>query len=356
MRTNIQQAFPKAITVLPLSRYRFNLQALEDIQLPAYSGSAWRGVLGHALKRTVCVTRERDCRGCLLYRSCVYPYLFETPPAPQAQKLRKYPAAPHPFVIEPWPNCPGAPAQGDLGFDAVLYGRGRHHLPYLVQACMQMGRRGIGRGQGRFELQSVDQEMEEQGWQEIFRPQGRLQPLETDISRIPPCPAGGRLRLVLLTPLRLKRDEHLVTPEQFGFRDFFANLLRRISLLTYFHAGEDLDVDFRALIAAAAEVPLAAAQLHWHDWTRYSSRQETTMQLGGLLGWFALEADMLAPFWPYLWLGQWTHAGKATSMGLGRYRIEPDAPAAAALGSESTVTATSLPSAVNSSICGKLAS
>lgn len=45
------------------------------------------------------------------------------------------------------------------------------------------------------------------------------------------------------------------------------------------------------------------------------------MQLGGLLGTVVFESRDLAPFWPYLWLGQWTHAGKNTSMGLGKYQV-----------------------------------
>lgn len=63
------------------------------------------------------------------------------------------------------------------------------------------------------------------------------------------------------------------------------------------------------------------------------------MQMGGLLGTVTFEnsakhlsnakdakfdvlpGEGLAPFWPYIWLGQWTHAGKNTSMGLGKYEI-----------------------------------
>lgn len=67
----------------------------------------------------------------------------------------------------------------------------------------------------------------------------------------------------------------------------------------------------------------AAVKLAWKDWTRYSSRQKTTMQMGGLVGEILLELAEDAPFWPYLWLGQWVHAGKGTSMGLGCYTIEP---------------------------------
>ena len=54
------------------------------------------------------------------------------------------------------------------------------------------------------------------------------------------------------------------------------------------------------------------------------TRQKTEMQMGGLLGSFQVDSVQLGELWPYLWLGQWTHAGKAATMGLGRYRIEPD--------------------------------
>ena len=45
--------------------------------------------------------------------------------------------------------------------------------------------------------------------------------------------------------------------------------------------------------------------------------------MGGLLGTVDLSGEGLAPFWPFLHLGQWTHAGKGTIMGLGHYQIEP---------------------------------
>ena len=41
----------------------------------------------------------------------------------------------------------------------------------------------------------------------------------------------------------------------------------------------------------------------------------------GLVGDAVYEGD-LAPFWPYLVFGQWTHVGSATTFGLGRYRID----------------------------------
>ena len=44
--------------------------------------------------------------------------------------------------------------------------------------------------------------------------------------------------------------------------------------------------------------------------------------MGGLIGTVELNMLGLDVFWPYLWLGQWTHVGKGTSMGMGAYTIE----------------------------------
>ena len=51
------------------------------MRLPAYTGSAWRGLLGRCLRQTVCVTRQPRCDGCLLLRTCVYSTFFESPAA-----------------------------------------------------------------------------------------------------------------------------------------------------------------------------------------------------------------------------------------------------------------------------------
>src|SRR6266404_2977301 len=96
MRTN-----PAGVPTLPFARYRLRFKPRGKVQLPEYTGSAWRGALGHALKKAVCVTHLNACPPCLLYRSCPYPYIFETPPPPGADKMRNYTAAPHPFLLEP---------------------------------------------------------------------------------------------------------------------------------------------------------------------------------------------------------------------------------------------------------------
>ncbi|HUM95548.1 MAG TPA: CRISPR system precrRNA processing endoribonuclease RAMP protein Cas6 [Candidatus Competibacter sp.] len=307
-----------ALPILPLAVYRLDFTAQDSIRLPAYAGSAWRGVFGRALKRLVCVTREPACPPCLLYRSCVYPYLFETPPDPAAGKLRKYPAAPHPYVVRPGPG--GAHDAGaTVSVEVVLLGHGNRHLPYLLHAFERAGQRGVGQGDGRLALSRVAQQTPEGDWRPIYRPGESLCPLPLAVPEPPPRPA--RLTLELETPLRLRQAEKLMGPEAFQLGALFANLLRRISLLTTFHTDAPLETDFAGLNRAGWSVQPQAARLRWHEWTRYSSRQDALLPMGGLIGEIELAGAGLEPFWPYLWLGQWTHAGKGAVMGLGRYRL-----------------------------------
>ena len=307
------------LPILPLARYRLSFRATVDLRLPAYTGSAWRGAFGHALKRLVCVTREPTCPPCLLYRSCIHPYLFETPPDPGVGKLTKYAAAPHPYVLIP-DDHGGAIAAGEtLTLNVHLFGHGNRHLPYVIHALNQAGQRGLGQDRGALALLGVAQ-ADGENWRSIYTPGGDLNPLPPTVPVTPPCPE--RLTLRLLTPLRLNSKGRLVSQDRFRFHHLFSSLLRRISLLTAFHTDDPLETDFAGLTQAAHVLEPSRTRLRWHEWARYSSRQDTLVKMGGLVGEIELSGLDLEPFWPYLWLGQWTHAGKGAVMGLGRYRID----------------------------------
>ena len=97
--------------------------------------------------------------------------------------------------------------------------------------------------------------------------------------------------------------------------------MRRLGHLSYFHCGGDPSaVAFKEWIGLASNVSTVEQNLTWFDWERHSTRQKTTMRLGGLIGRITY-AGNLAPFRPLLEAGEIAHAGKGTSFGLGRYRI-----------------------------------
>ena len=80
-------------------------------------------------------------------------------------------------------------------------------------------------------------------------------------------------------------------------------------------------VNAREILASAADVKVEESKLRWHDWERYSARQDARMALGGFVGRVTF-TGLLAPWLPVLRLGEILHVGKGTAFGLGRYRIE----------------------------------
>jgi hypothetical protein len=261
----------------------------------------------------------------MLYRCCAYPYIFETPPAPDAKKMRLYTAAPHPFVFELALDAHKATSENTLDIGFSLFGRGNQYLPYVLHALEKAGTEGLGgrhRQRSQLVLDKLQQTNNHNGsqWHTIYQPGQTLSAMPAGSPDIPDMPE--RIIMHFITPLRLNRDKHNITPEQFQFSDIFINLMRRISMLSYFHTDAALEADFSTLANHARTIEFSDKQLGWHDWSRYSSRQKTAIQMGGLTGTAELDMHGLNVFWPYLWLGQWTHAGKGTSMGLGHYRIE----------------------------------
>ncbi|PXF53771.1 MAG: hypothetical protein C4B58_16295 [Deltaproteobacteria bacterium] len=83
------------------SRFIFSARCKTAIFLPPYLGSTLRGGFGHAFRRIVCALKGKECTDCLLKHQCIYAYVFETPIPEDAQMMRKYTAAPHPFILYP---------------------------------------------------------------------------------------------------------------------------------------------------------------------------------------------------------------------------------------------------------------
>jgi hypothetical protein len=329
-----------------LARYRFIIKALDTLRLPPYKGSTFRGGFGHAFKKVVCVNRSRDCAPCLLKERCVYSYVFETPPPSDTAKMRKYPYAPHPFVLTPPLEDRTEYEKGEcLSCDLTLIGKAVDLLPYFIYTIDELGRIGMGKAKGKYSLEEVhalgpDETVEliYSGEEKLLRSptlspftlgfspnalnlsqsQSSLSPSTLDLSPFRSL-SPKTLHLVFLTPARLKFNGHLSPTIEFHI--LIRNLLRRISLLSYFHCGRELELDFKGLIDTAQAVKVQESNLTWIDWERYSNRQEEKMKMGGLVGTIAYSGDF-NPFWPYINLGEFIHVGKASSFGLGKYITE----------------------------------
>ena len=300
---------------IPLITYRFYFETHQPVRLPDYPGSAWRGAFGHALKKTVCVVRNTPCHQCLLKHACAYSYVFETPPPINAGKMRKYTATPHPFVF----RFAAEPSVEGFSFDLNLFGHGQRFFPYIIHAMHAAGQDGVGGHRQPFSLTRIDA-VDFQGQHTTVYQEAELR--NQPPAQMPLVPAmPGQIEITFQSPVRIKQEDKNLTGSHFSFGALFSALLRRISMISYFHTDTPLETNFAELTNAARTINFNSQDLHWYDWTRYSSRQHTEMQMGGLLGTISLNMKGLDDFWPYLWLGQWTHVGKGTSMGMGAYTI-----------------------------------
>ena len=312
-----------AIPQLPLMRYRLRFRVDDPQPLQGiYLGSAWRGAFGRALRRSACITNLPRCDDCALLERCVYPRTFEKRTPPDAQKLRLYPTVPNPYVLAPR----AASDDGIMALDATLFGDANDDAPAILHALERAARDGLTRHRVSLRLLETQAETSAgatEEWTTIQREHGGLRTRPAAIVMPPSSDAPPTaVRIRLLSPLRIRSDGRYVRPRDLVFRAFAANLLRRISLLTYFHGKRPWEVPFATLLEEAATVRIEDAQLHWQDGTRHSSRQGARIPMGGIVGSFVVRGPLLATLWPCLWLGQWTHIGKGCTMGLGGYALE----------------------------------
>jgi hypothetical protein len=309
-----------------VGKFTLRLRALSDLHLPAYKGSTLRGGFGQALKQVTCALKRQDSRQCLLSDRCVYVYLFETPPPADAEIMRLYPSAPHPFVIEPPLGTSEVIQRGALlEFGLIIIGKAIDYLPYFIYAFKFLGDRGIGKRQGKFILESVfaasqkgnmlvyESEEESLRRPPLFLTWEDVEGVCKQLEKV------NDLSFQFITPTRIKFEGHLVSEPE--FHHLMRSLLRRLSTLSYFHCGQKLDLDFQGLIERSRNISRVHSSVHWHDWDRYSNRQKQKMTLGGFVGEVSYHGEF-AEFLPLLAWGRVFHIGKAGSFGLGRFEFK----------------------------------
>ena len=142
--------------------------------------------------------------------------------------------------------------------------------------------------------------------------------IEHQAEVIIPSDLPDKIELDILTPLRLQDNGKPLKPHEITLNRFLISLAKRISLLSEFH-HQPLNLYFDYLISLLPQIE-DHKQLRWQDWTRYSSRQQQRMKLGGIIG--KWEFHNVPQEWAKLiYLGQWLHNGKNATFGLGKYQI-----------------------------------
>lgn len=291
-----------------------------------HSHKRYAGPLLAARIAMVCPDGTGQQRGKLAEDSCAYPAIFETPPVP-TQFEQKFSQLPNPYVIEP-PAGPLVLRAGEpLVFHMVLAGSAtQRQTPLIISAWQRALRLGLGQARVTGHLQAVTAVHALGQRVPIFPPVVGADPAPVPLLDLAglirtgnPEPAGLELRFH--SPLRLQHESKPLRPDQLTPRVFMSHLLRRITLMLDVHMDiRPAPFDVRSLLSLADQLAHDSRQLKWHDLRRYSARQGQELPQGGVQGSWIWRGP-LAPLLPWLLLGQWLHAGKGATAGLGGYAV-----------------------------------
>ena len=209
-----------------------------------------------------------------------------------------------------------------FNFDLLLLGDINNSLAYFIYAFEQMGNIGIGKRingkRGRFSLEEV-----RRGDNLLYSSANNTLRHESGnrIMKIgdPQLIGSARLRLSLITPLRLKFENRLRA--ELPFHVLVRAMLRRVSSLFSCYGQGEPALDYRGMIKRAQDVEIVNSGLEWYDWRRYSFRQDKSMLMGGMAGTITYEGDF-GEYMPLIDICTEVHIGKQTSFGLGKIKAE----------------------------------
>ncbi len=285
--------------LLPYRVLVLRARVLRPITLPAFPGSALRGVFGHALRRLACLTQAPTCKDCLLRSRCTYARVFEPQPPEGARRL--YSQVPAGFVLAPPVGLRPLESGELLEFGLTLVGAGLSDAPLVLAAWRDALMLGLGPSKGTATLDQV---------------------IDCPVPDAGPAPSQVTLRFI--TPTYIKRGGQPLGPDQLTGAAVLRAAVRRVGDLLELQDNQHATIDFASLGAAADRVRVKAAALAWADIERWSNRHHRHMSFRGVVGRLDVAGD-LDMLWPFLFAGQYLHVGGKTSFGLGRYLLQGEA-------------------------------
>lgn len=309
------------VTILPdlwVNCFRLTFVGDRRIRMPQFPGSAWRGAFGHALRKNGCVTSASDCNNCHARNGCPYAYIFETPPSPLGSAKGITTQAPRPYVLEV--NTASSHDDGRFTLQLTLIGKAIDHLGIILYALQQAGTQGVA-GNHNLQLEKVEI-YDGANWSPLQ--QSATAPAPSLMTNTPEFDPIHR-NIVLYSPLRIKFGHDYISPDQLNPVQLIRALFNRIWDLARHHGSDEPPPYPGALHDKLRDTEFTFRKLYWQDLQRHSSRQERKHPTGGIMGTLGMDTEHMMEIWPALWIGQFLHLGKLTTMGHGGYYLSSQA-------------------------------
>jgi hypothetical protein len=252
-----------------------------------FLGSTLRGAFGVGLKKVVCINPTRLCQGCPSANNCLYYDFYE-----QKNIAHKY-------------RFSKGLGHENYSFQLYLFEDASTKLPYALSAIDEMiHHNGIGVKREKLAIESMmcnDQ---------CIYKNNAFQNIQVSPRQFTPDTLESSAKIEFLTPLRIKKEGRLLTRKP-GLVELIVSIHNRLNEI------KGYSIVRLPFSPQAIEI---GGDVHFEDLSRYSNRQQTKMQIGGLLGNLAF-SSIDEKSYMMLKLGEVLGVGKQTVFGLGEIKI-----------------------------------
>ena len=268
---------------------KIDIETEGDVKAPFFTGSMLRGVLGYALKRVVCINPSYKCEGCFAADECLFYRFYEA----------KNIFHPYRLGITLQPNS--------LDFSFYLFEDAVVSLPYVL-SVIQKALEEIGVGK---EKRKVKIKMIRVGEQIVYDGENflSLKGIENKTLEIDTFCQDVTLNFTM--PIRIK-ENNTFAREQFSLHTLIGNIHSRYRQLKGLPPER---------LGYRVYGEIVKSSLKFVEMQRYSSRQKSGMNMGGLKGQMTI-IGLDKQSYVYLKIGEIIGAGKQTVFGLGSYEIK----------------------------------
>jgi hypothetical protein len=133
--------FGKVKKMLKLSSITLQLRFNTPAQLPYWLGSAFRGVFGREVRRTICNDLSKACIDCADKERCLYYYIYEKPVAKRGHSPPQRPI----ILIPPFfGKVMRFENDGKLDLKVLFFGEFSRYAPHVLLALRMAGQQGLG--------------------------------------------------------------------------------------------------------------------------------------------------------------------------------------------------------------------
>ena len=265
---------------------------------PFFVGSQLRGALGYALKSIVCIKEGGECKNCEFAKSCVFFSFYGCKNV--YHKFR--------FDFEL--------GMSRYDFSLYLFDKEIENAPIIIASLHKMlCEIGLESSGKKILFSDIFIFVNDEFCFGSRDKKGLQMPLDF-AQKFTPCKSKdftSRARVLLITPLRIKKNNLFIRDSSLELGDIFRSIYARKRSLQ----GKERErmPDFTGKIASK--------NLRYIDTTRRSSTQKTSMNLGGLVGEMLIDG-LDRQSYEMLKLGEIIAVGKQCSFGLGKIEILQD--------------------------------